>query len=118
MPSSGLLSPRPRAASAARAASRPRSKSRTQIALILLSWRSMRPITCCASSTAETFLAASAADNSMALPKLHCDFAKTFLPDFFVGTDDAQFERGPQASRTDSPSLDSREQWTLCNLDA
>jgi hypothetical protein len=35
MPSSGAVSPRARLASAARAASRPRVKSRTQIALIL-----------------------------------------------------------------------------------
>jgi hypothetical protein len=42
----------------------------------------MRPITSCASSTAETFFAASAADSSVALPKLHCDLAKASLPDF------------------------------------
>jgi hypothetical protein len=42
----------------------------------------MRAMASCASSTAETFFAASAADNSVALRKLHCDFAKALLPDF------------------------------------
>jgi hypothetical protein len=84
MPSSAPVSPRARAASAARAASRPRSKSRTQIALILPSWRSMRPMASCASSTAETLFAARAADNSVALLKLHCDLAKMSLLLIFV----------------------------------
>src|ERR1700761_5976479 len=73
MPSSGRVSPRAKAASAARAASRPRSKSRTQTALIWLSWRSMRPMTSCASSTAETLFAASAAAISVALAKAQDD---------------------------------------------
>src|ERR1700692_1169159 len=97
MPSSGLCSPRANAASEARAAARPRSKSRTQTALILLSWRSMRPIASCASSTAETFFAASAADSSTAVPKLHCDLAKAYSRSHFqCGANDAQFEPEPQ----------------------
>jgi hypothetical protein len=36
----------------------------------------MRPIASCASSTALTFLVASAADNSTAVLKLHSDLAK------------------------------------------
>jgi hypothetical protein len=76
MPSSGLFSPRASAASAARAAARPRSKSRTQIALIFASCRSIRPMASWASSTAETFPAASADDNSTAVLKLHSDLAK------------------------------------------
>src|SRR5437868_2571416 len=58
---------------------RPRSKSRTQIALILPSWRSMRPMASLASSTADTFFALSAADASTAVLKLHCDLAKAVL---------------------------------------
>src|SRR6266404_8026379 len=97
MPSSGLFSPRARAASAARAAARPRSKSRTQTALILLSCRSMRPIASCASSTADTFLAASAADSSTAVLKLHCDLAKAYSRSRFrCGANDAQFGPEPQ----------------------
>jgi hypothetical protein len=90
MPSSAPVSPRARAASAARAASRPRTKSRTHIALIFSSWRSMRPMASCASSTAETFFAARAADNSVALLKLHCDLAKVFSCWLLLGADDAQ----------------------------
>src|SRR6266852_8696040 len=57
----------------------------------------MRPIASCASSTAETCLAASALDNSTAVLKLHCDLAKAFLPaSFLILPDDAQFRRGPQ----------------------
>jgi hypothetical protein len=51
---------------------------RTQIALILASCRSIRLIASCASSTAETFFAASAADSSVAVLKLHCDLAKAY----------------------------------------
>jgi hypothetical protein len=78
MPSNGRLSPRASAASAARAASSARSKSRTQIALILPSWRSMRAIACSANSTAETFFRASASDSSVAVAKLHGDLVTPF----------------------------------------
>src|SRR5258707_1325360 len=92
MPSSGFFTPRARSASAARAAARPRSKSRTQIALTLASCRSMRPMTSCANSTALTFLAASAADVSTAVLKLHCDLAKAYSRSVIqCGVDDAQF---------------------------
>src|SRR3981189_2770014 len=96
MPSSGLVSPRARLAWAARAAARPRSKSRTQTALILPSWRSMRPIASCASSTAETFFALSADEHSTAVLKLHSDLAKAFSRYCFCEPDDAQFLRGLQ----------------------
>ena len=43
----------------------------------------MRPIASCASSTAETFFAASAADNSTAVLKLHCDLAKAYSRSVF-----------------------------------
>jgi hypothetical protein len=64
--------------SASRAADSARSKSRTQIALIFSSCRSMRPIASCASSTAETSLAFSAADYSTAVLKLHVDRSKAY----------------------------------------
>src|SRR6201747_100242 len=92
MPSKGFLTPGASSVSAARAAARPRSKSRTQIALPLPSCRSMRPMTSCASSTALTFLAASAADVSTAVLKLHCDLAKACSRSVIqCGADDAQF---------------------------
>src|SRR5438477_5899177 len=48
----------------------------------------MRPIASCASSTAEIFFAASADDNSTAVLKLHCDFAKAYSPvSFYVFRD-------------------------------
>src|SRR6185312_1518563 len=65
--------------------------SRTQTALILASWRSTRPMTSCASSTAETFPAFRAADSSVAVAKLHCDFAKAFLLLSAFASDDAAF---------------------------
>src|ERR1700712_3358192 len=97
MPSSGFFTPRANSASAARAAARPRSKSRTQIALTLASCRSMRPMTSCASSTALTFLAANAADVSTAVLKVHSDLAKSCsqvleYQVFLNAADDAQFE--------------------------
>src|SRR4051812_50142469 len=94
-PSSGFRSPRANAASASRAASSARSKSRTQIALTLLSGRSMRPIASCVSSTAETFLAVSAADSSTALLKLHWDLAMPHLL-FLSLNNDAQFGPAPE----------------------
>ncbi|MGY4484764.1 hypothetical protein ACVWWR_003955 [Bradyrhizobium sp. LM3.2] len=78
-PSSGFRSPRANAASASRAAPSARSKSRTQIALTLPSWRSMRSIASCVSSTDETFFAVNAADSSTALLKLHSDLATALL---------------------------------------
>src|SRR3954469_9104580 len=51
----------------------------------------MRPIASCASSTAETFFAASAADSSTAVTKLHCDLAKAYSGSDLGLTDDAQF---------------------------
>jgi hypothetical protein len=54
----------------------------------------MRPMAFSASSTAETFLADSAADSSTAVLKLHCDLAKAYSPLCFeCGADDAQFGR-------------------------
>lgn len=94
-PSSGLRSPRANAASASRAATSARSKSRTQIALILPSCRSMRSIASCVSSTAETFFALNAADSSTALLKLHSDLATALLP-LWLLEDDAQFGRTRQ----------------------
>src|SRR4051794_40871982 len=79
MPSRGLFSPRASAASATRAAANPRSKSLTQTAFILPSWRSIRAMASCASSRADTRFAASPADISVAVLKLHCDFAKMYL---------------------------------------
>src|SRR5215472_17362849 len=97
MPSNGLLSPRANAASAARAAASARSKSRTQIALILPSWRSMRPIASCVSSTEETFFAFNAAATSTAVAKLHGDLAKAHSRSVSAnGADDAQFGQAPQ----------------------
>src|ERR1700749_356949 len=60
----------------------------------------MRPIASCASSTAETFFAASATEVSVALAKLHCDFAKVFLPDSCL-SNDAQFRGAPQGGGAD-----------------
>src|SRR5882757_4166520 len=51
----------------------------------------MRPMTSCASSTAETFFAASATDSSVADLKLHCDLAKACSRFLFDLADDAQF---------------------------
>src|SRR3954471_19074896 len=98
MPSSGFFTPRASSASAARAAASPRSKSRTQIALILASCRSIRLIASSASSTAETFLAARAADISTAVLKLHCDLAKVHSRSgcSMLAADDAQFAAAPQ----------------------
>src|SRR5215468_11980149 len=96
MPSSACFSPRANAASAIFAASRPRSKSRTQTALIFASCRSMRAIASLASSTADTFFAASAADRLTAVSKLHCDLAKGVLL-LFLADDDARIAHGPQA---------------------
>src|ERR1700741_3792633 len=95
MPSSAFFSPRASAASASFAACRPRSKSRTQIALTFASCRSIRAIASFASSTADTFLAASAADKLTAVSKLHCDFAKDVLL-LLIIDDDAQFARASQ----------------------
>src|SRR3954465_5214838 len=97
-PSSGFFTPRASSASAARAAASPRSKSRTQIALILASCRSIRLIASSASSTAETFPAARAADNSTAVLKLHCTLAKAYSRSgcSMLAADDAQFAAAPQ----------------------
>src|SRR5579871_3646868 len=100
MPSSGLLSPRANAASAARAASMAWSKLRTQIALTLPSWRSMRPIASCVSSTEETFFAFSAVATSTAVLKLHGDFGKARSRSISRNeADDAQFGQTPQEQR-------------------
>src|SRR5215216_6104151 len=56
----------------------------------------MRPIASSASSTAETSLAARAADNSTAVLKLHCDLAKAYSRSACCGADDAQFGRARQ----------------------
>jgi hypothetical protein len=65
--------------------------------LIFVSCRSIRPIASSASSTAETCFAASAADNSTAVLKLHCDLAKAYSRSVFrCGADDAQFGRARQ----------------------
>src|SRR4051812_35477954 len=67
------------------------------MALILASCRSIRLIASSASSTAETFLAARAADNSTAVLKLHCDLAKVHSRSVVLsGADDAQFATAPQ----------------------
>ena len=66
-PSSGRSSPLASAASAPRAASRARSKSRTTTALILPSFDSMRRIVCSSSSLAEIFRARNAATSSLAV---------------------------------------------------
>src|SRR3954471_21354792 len=102
MPSSGRFSPRESPASAARAASRPRSKSRTQIALIFASWRSLRAMTSFASSTADTFFVASADVRSTEVWKLHCDLVKAFSRSFSVVPDDAQFACMLQGGQTQS----------------
>jgi hypothetical protein len=66
-PRRGRRSPRANAASAAYAASRARSKSRTTTALMLLSRASMRTIAKSVSSTAEMLLSASAASSAVAV---------------------------------------------------
>src|SRR4051794_30817800 len=78
-PSSGRRSPRASAASASRAAVNARSKSRTQMALILLSCRSMRSMANSVSSTDETSRSASAFAVSTAVANVHCDAAKVLL---------------------------------------
>jgi len=66
-PSSARRSPRPSAASAARAVSRARSKSRTTTALIALSRVSMRAMAASVSSSAPTLRPASASTISPAV---------------------------------------------------
>jgi hypothetical protein len=75
MPVSGRTSRFAIASSAARAASSAREKSRTQIALILASCRSIRDIASCVSSSAETCFAQSACDSSRAVLNVHSEFA-------------------------------------------